>query len=122
MTYLRLTPALRSWRALQEDLDSSLWNRSVPSFRVASEGEDTVVSFDLPGVTPEDVSVTTEDRTVTVSGKRAPERGGDFSRALEFPVTLDLAKAEASLKHGVLTIRVPKREEAKPRSITVQSA
>ena len=75
-----------------------------------------------------------QGRTLTVSGKRedAPpsegsfhrrERGaGQFSRSLQLPADLDLTRAEASCKHGILTVRVPKKEESKPRQITIKAA
>ena len=68
-----------------------------------------------------------------MSGKReikTPENGsfhrrerdsGEFSRSLQLPSELDLSRAEASCKHGILTIRLPKKEEAKPRQITVHA-
>jgi HSP20 family protein len=51
------------------------------------------------------------------------ERGrGEFSRSLQLPADLDVARAEAACKHGMLTIRIPKNEEAKPRQISVKAA
>ncbi|MND04646.1 Spore protein SP21 [compost metagenome] len=51
------------------------------------------------------------------------ERGtGQFSRSFQLPADVDLSRAEASYKHGILTVRVPKKEEAKPRQITIKAA
>ena len=51
------------------------------------------------------------------------ERGtGQFSRSFQLPADVDPARAEASYKHGILSVRVPKKEEAKPRQITVKAA
>ena len=51
------------------------------------------------------------------------ERGlGEFSRMVQLPVDLDVTKAQATSKNGIITLRIPKREEAKPRHITVQAA
>jgi HSP20 family protein len=93
-----------------------------------------VVRFEVPGIAPETLAIESRGRSLTISGKReisAPaggsfhrrERtGGEFSRSVQLPEDLDLSQAEATYKHGVLTIRVPKKEETKPRQITVQAA
>ena len=92
------------------------------------------MKLEVPGIAPEQVSIEAQGRTLTVSGKRedAPpsegsfhrrERGaGHFSRSLQMPADLDLTRAEADYKHGILTVRIPKKEEAKPRQITVKAA
>ncbi len=105
-----------------------------PPVNVFSDKSGTVVKLEIPGVSPDDVQIEAEGRTLTVSGKRevpAPpdgsfhrrERGtGQFSRSFQLPADLDLGRAEATYKHGVLTVRVPKKEEAKPRQIAVKAA
>ena len=98
------------------------------------QGEDGyVIRVEVPGVAPDQIQVESQGRTLTISGKRevrAPEGGafhrrerssGEFSRSLQLPDELDLARAEAACTHGVLTIRVPLRQEAKPRQISVQA-
>jgi HSP20 family protein len=94
----------------------------------------TVLRMEVPGVPPEKIQIETHGRTVTVCGKRevkAPENGsfhrrersvGAFSRSVQLPGDLDVSRGEASCKHGILTIRIPKKEEAKPRQIAVQAA
>lgn len=91
-----------------------------------------VVRLEVPGVSPDSLNIQSEGRTLSISGKRenpAPagasahrrERAtGNFSRSVQLPADLDLAKCDATYKHGVLTIQIPKLEEAKPRQITVQ--
>jgi HSP20 family protein len=105
-----------------------------PPVNVFTDRQGTVVKMEVPGVAPENVSIESEGRTLRVSGSReaAPaengsfhrrERGtGQFSRSLQLPADLDLSKAEATCKHGILTIRIPKKEEAKPRQIAVKAA
>ncbi len=105
-----------------------------PAVNVFADKEDYVVRMEVPGVAPEQLNIETHGRTLTVSGTRengAPENGsfhrrergrGQFSRSLQLPADLDVTRAEASCKNGMLTIRVPKREEAKPRQITVKAA
>lgn len=105
-----------------------------PPVNVFSDKDGYVVKLEIPGVSPDDVNIEAEGRTLTVSGKREValppagsfhrrERGaGQFSRSFQLPADLDLGRAEASCKHGVLTVRVPKKEEAKPRQIAVKAA
>jgi HSP20 family protein len=105
-----------------------------PPVNVFADKEGYVLRFELPGIEPDNVAVETRGRTLTVSGKREPnapegaslhrsERGrGSFSRSIELSDELDLGRATATHKNGLLTIRVPKREEAKPRQINVQAA
>jgi HSP20 family protein len=105
-----------------------------PPVNVFADRDGYVVKLEVPGVAPEDVSIEVEGRTLTVSGKREippptegsfhrRERGaGQFSRSFQMPADLDLTRAEASSKHGILTLRIPKREEAKPRQISVKAA
>jgi HSP20 family protein len=105
-----------------------------PAMNVFTEKSGTVLRMEVPGVPPENIQIETHGRTLTVSGKRevkAPENGsfhrrersvGEFSRSVQLPADVDVARAEAGYKHGILTIRVPKKEEAKPRQIAVQAA
>ena len=93
-----------------------------------------VIRAELPGVGPEDVSVTVERRRLTISGERkaeVPENGGyhrrerpwgKFSRSIQLPDDLDVEQAEAKFSNGVMTLRIPKSEAARPRQINVQAA
>ena len=95
---------------------------------------DAVIRAEIPGVKPEQLSVTVERRRLTVSGERtpeAPENGGyhrrerawgKFSRSVELPADLDVDRAEATFRNGVMTLRLPRAEAAKPRHITIQAA
>lgn len=90
-----------------------------------------VAHFEVPGLAPADLSIETRDRTLTVSGKREPREpsegslhrrecwSGEFSRSLQFPEDADTAHAKAECRNGVLTVRVPHREERKARRIEV---
>ena len=96
--------------------------------------EDSVaVHASLPGVKPEDISVTIEDDVLTVAGQTASEeehdddtylvrerRSGSFRRSLRLPDTVDADKAESSYEDGVLTVTLPKSEAKKPKQLTVQ--
>jgi HSP20 family protein len=116
-------------------LDSGLSGRGVfPPVNVFADREGYVVRTEIPGVTPEDVQIESQGRTITISGKRelsAPEHasfhrrereGGEFSRAVQLPADVDFEHADAAYKCGMLTLRIPKKEEAKPHQITVKAA
>lgn len=102
----------------------------------AYEIEDAFVAqLDLPGVRAEDVELSFERNTLTVTGQRipsmrAPEQGelrvflaerssGTFTRSLRFPQYVEGEKIEASFQDGVLTVTVPKAAAAKPRKIAI---
>jgi HSP20 family protein len=105
-----------------------------PPVNVFADKDGYSVKLEVPGVAPEDVTIEAHGRTLTVSGKRENaqpaegsfhrrERGtGEFSRSLQLPPDVDASRAEATCKHGILTVRVPKKEEAKPRHITIKAA
>lgn len=93
---------------------------------------DVVVRASLPGIKPEDVDVTVCGHTLTIKGEskvkeevkeenyiRQERRYGAFSRSVELPPNLQIDKAEATFEQGMLTLKVPKSEEAKPKSIKI---
>ncbi|HGY09790.1 MAG TPA: Hsp20/alpha crystallin family protein [Oceanithermus profundus] len=98
-----------------------------PAVDVLDEGETYRVLLDVPGVKAEDLELQEEGRTITVAGVRhAPEGryvvqarpGGYFRRVLTLPEPVVEGAAEATLKQGVLEIRIPK---AKGRSVPVET-
>jgi HSP20 family protein len=94
-------------------------------------GEDFMIHFDLPGVDPESIDLDVERNVLTVRAERrrpGPEDAerivaerptGAFSRQLFLGDTLDTERISASYEAGVLTLRVPVAEEAKPRRIQI---
>jgi HSP20 family protein len=116
-------------------VDLGLSGRGVfPPVNIFSDANGYAVRLEVPGVSPEHVTIETQGRTLTITGKREvtmPEGGsfhrreresGEFSRSVQLPEDLDLDRAEAAYKYGILTIRIPKQEAAKPRQITVKAA
>jgi HSP20 family protein len=87
----------------------------------------------LPGIQAEDLNIQIVNETVTIQGelRKAENEAGDFlaheipfgkfQRTLSLPDALDSNKAEAELKDGVLLLRVPKAEEARPKTIQIKS-
>jgi HSP20 family protein len=95
------------------------------------DGEQFVVHFDIPGVDPSSIDLDVERNVLTVKAERAPSapEGADyqvaerprgvFSRQLFLGETLDAERIDAHYDAGVLTLRVPIAEQAKPRKITI---
>jgi HSP20 family protein len=94
-------------------------------------GEDFVVEFDLPGVDPASIDLDVEHNVLTVKAQRGPTVGdgvelqvaerprGVFSRQLFLGDSLDVDRIEANYHAGVLTLRIPVAEKAKPRKIQI---
>ena len=111
--------------------DDGRWNIPVD---VAQEGDDIVVRASVPGLKPEDITVTLEDGLLTIEGETASEskvnesdyllrerRVGRFRRSLRLPDTVDAGKAQPSYENGVLTIAVPKQEARKARRLEIKT-
>ena len=100
-----------------------------------TDNHDLVVKAELPDLTREDIEVTVENNTLTIRGERKlpgdvkegqfrrVERAyGSFSRSFTLPNTVDASRVSADYRNGVLTVRLPFREEAKPRTVNVEVA
>jgi HSP20 family protein len=98
------------------------------------QGEEFVVAFDLPGVDPASIDLNVERNVLTVKAERRPTTNGEgvetvvaerpygvFSRQLFLGETLDTDRIEARYDAGVLTLRVPVAEQAKPRKIEISA-
>jgi HSP20 family protein len=107
----------------------------VPPLDIFETEDRFVVKLELPGIDPQDVEVSVEDSTLSIRGERrfyadvdeesfhrVERRFGQFLRALSLPTTADAERIEASFDKGVLTVEVPKVEQAKPKKITVKAA
>jgi HSP20 family protein len=117
----------------QEELARGSW---VPVVDIYSNGQhELVLKAELPDMKQEDIDLTVEDNTLTLRGERKIdgevaeeqfhriERSyGSFVRTFGLPPTVDAGKVSAEYKAGVLTVRLPLREEAKPKQIKVQVA
>jgi HSP20 family protein len=129
----------RDLRTVEEEFDrlaGRAFSRDawVPPLDVRESTDRFEVTLDLPGLEPSEVQVTFEDGMLTVTGKRQfeSEESGDtwhriersfgtFARSVRLPQTADTEKIEATFDKGVLTVSVPKTEQAKPRTIEVQA-
>src|SRR5919201_1568195 len=135
----RMDP-FRDLRTMEDEFDRLMgraFSRDawMPPLDVRESEDRFEVRVDLPGLNPEDVDVTFEDGMLTISGKRQfesedkadtwhrVERGfGTFARSIRLPQTADSERIEASFDKGVLTVSVPKTEQAKPRQIEVRTS
>jgi HSP20 family protein len=95
-----------------------------------------VVKLAAPGLKPDNFEITMQQNMLTIQGRTQQEdekqegaryhvreqRFGEFLRTVQFPSQVDADKIQASLSNGILTIRVPKAEAAKPRRITVKAS
>jgi len=102
---------------------------------VHEEGDDFVISAPAPGVSPDDVEITVRGDTVRIHGERRDQREeggnegqrwlmreqrfGSFERVIQLPSAVKAEAAHAEFKDGVLTVKLPKTEEAKERRIPV---
>ena len=116
----------------QDNVARGGWAPAVDIYE--SECREVVIKAELPEMKREDISVTFENNVLTLKGERKLEqevkrenfqrierRYGSFTRAFTLPPTVDGGQISASYKDGVLTIRLPQREEAKPKQITVNA-
>ncbi|MBP0938379.1 Hsp20/alpha crystallin family protein [Streptomyces goshikiensis] len=114
---------------------SGTWSKpSVMPMDAYREGEEYVIAFDLPGVTPEAIDIDVERNMLTVKAERRPAAKNDtvqmelserplgvFSRQVMLADTLDTERIQADYEAGVLTLRIPIAERAKPRKISIGS-
>jgi len=111
------SPATRTW---------------APAVDIYETDQNVVLKAELPGVDPKDVEIRVEDGTLWLKGERKFESEvkkegyhrfertyGTFARAFPLPSSVNSEKAKAEYSNGVLTLTLPKREEAKPKTIKI---
>ncbi|HAD82985.1 MAG: hypothetical protein A2509_10295 [Candidatus Edwardsbacteria bacterium RIFOXYD12_FULL_50_11] len=107
----------------------SLW---APVMDIEETQDDIIVKAEIPGMTKEDVKIQVTGDIITISGERKREEEnrdktyhriersyGQFQRMITLPGEVQSAKAKASYENGVLTIKLPKSEEVKPKEISI---
>ncbi len=106
----------------------------MPSMEVSEKDDKILVKAELPGVETKDVDVTVQNNVLTITGEKKEEheekhegyfhterRYGSFRRDIQLPSGIDENHVEAACKDGVLTITLPKSEQAKPKKIEVKT-
>ena len=113
----------------EQGLGAGTWTPPVDVYETA---EKLVLQVELPGVDPKDLEVRVEENTLYLKGQRKLENDvkqenyrrnerayGSFARSFPLPSSIDPDKVQAECKNGVLTLTMPKREEAKPKTIKI---
>jgi HSP20 family protein len=121
---------LREEALLREELPLKAW---IPPCDIFETGTELVMKFELPEVQKEDVEVKLEQNVLTLRGERKFEEKtdrenyhrverhyGEFMRSFSVPTYVDAARITAEFKDGVLTVMLPKNEEARPKQINVK--
>jgi HSP20 family protein len=102
-----------------------------PLINVFNDGDDFVVVAELPGVKKEDLDIQVRGDRLRVQGKktiayednasvhRRERAAGEFDRTVTLPEQIDAAKVAAEYRDGVLTLRLPRAESAKPRTVAI---
>ena len=124
------------WGGLESEIDR-LFAASLPALAGAAtetgfpvdlyeDQNHAFVRAELPGVNRDDIQVEMTDGTLTITAARKtpatdgqPERTSSFSRSLTIPAEISADQVSAAYENGILTVTLPKREEAKPKKITV---
>ena len=138
-----LEDSLSSWRPfLTDDVDNfAEWffpntagtdGFSSPNIDLYDDKEDLVVRAEIPGANEKDIDVSLEDGILSIKGERKLENEdnkdsyyriersyGSFSRSFKRPVEVKTGDARARYKNGILEIRIPKEEKAKPKKIEI---
>ncbi len=142
MTLVRRTP-WQDLEALQQRLSDIFGDTSLATSQETGqwapvvdirEVEDALlIQAELPGIDKKDISLEVKDGVLTISGERRYEKEvdeenvhrvervyGKFSRSFSLPRNINADKVEATMENGVLNIRLPKHESAKPKAITIK--
>ena len=144
MAMLTRWDPFRELARVQEEMNRSLGDERLqfragesvgwtPACDIYEDGEEIVVRAELAGVDPGDVELRFENGVLTLKGERKLEKEdrrenyhrlelsyGTFTRAFSMPASIDSEKIHAESKQGVLHIHLPKKAEAKPKSIQVK--
>jgi HSP20 family protein len=138
-------PSLDRWMSLRDDLnslfESPFWSSSgragqlfsgwSPALDLYQNNDNVVALVELPGMRREDMEISLHDGTLTISGERRREISngekterteryiGKFRRSIALPVRVDANKVTATYQDGILTVTLPKAEEARPKQIAV---
>jgi HSP20 family protein len=126
-------------RLFDDDFRPARWLSGGPDgpalpLDVTTDANTLTIEAALPGIKPDDVDITVENGTVTISGKTAEERTadegayvlqeirrGNFSRSVTLPTGLEPDKAQATFENGILRLEIPKAEQVKPRQIKIST-
>ena len=122
----------RLWRGVPVPVEAQVTGKWSIALDAIEEDDKLVLRATLPGVNPDDINVTIEDRVLTIDAKTGEEherkegnylmrerRTGSFHRSLRLPDTVDVDNAAPTYDEGVLTISFPKAESKRAKHLTV---
>lgn len=138
-------PAFDRWSSLRDELNSlfemplwsgfgrqtQLFGAWTPAMDVYQNNDNIVAMIELPGMKKEEIEISLHDGVLTIAGERKLETNdgenaerteritGKFRRSITLPNRVDANKVSASYKDGILTVTLPKAEDAKPKQIQV---
>jgi len=128
---IRRIPRRRFIEEMMQDWDEDYANKLTFPVDVIADNDSFTINALLPGINADDLDIQIVNEIVTISGEIKADReegatyllaerpSGRFHRVITLPTPLNPAKVNAKLENGVLTLEIPKAEEAKPRSIKV---
>jgi HSP20 family protein len=109
-----------------------LYRGVFPALNITENEDNLYLAAELPGIDPKEIDVTATPDSITLRGERkSPSAGkevnyhqrerefGTFRRVIDLPTKIDTDKINASYKHGILTVVLPKTEEVKPKQIEI---
>jgi len=111
---------------------SQLFSGWSPALDLYQNTDDVIALVELPGMRKEDIEISLHNGTLTISGERKSETSdgaaerteryvGKFRRSITLPARVDASKVSATYRDGILTVTLPKAEEAKPKQIQVDA-
>ncbi|ARX89441.1 MULTISPECIES: Hsp20/alpha crystallin family protein [Streptomyces] len=132
---MRTDPFREMDRIAQQLMGPGTWSKpSVMPMDAYREGDEYVVAFDVPGVAADAIDIDVERNMLTVKAERRPTAKADavkmdlserplgaFSRQIVLADTLDTERIQADYEAGVLTLRIPIAERAKPRKVSINT-
>ncbi|HCY87403.1 MAG TPA: heat-shock protein [Desulfobacteraceae bacterium] len=119
-------------KTFDKKAENNQLKKVIPWVDIYENDDEILVHADMPGVKKEDVTVNVDNGTLAISGiRRMPDKGKaawreftdlEYVRKYAVPQSIEIERVEAQLKDGVLLIRLPKSETAKPRTVTIKAA
>ncbi|MGQ3686366.1 MAG: Hsp20/alpha crystallin family protein [Candidatus Loosdrechtia sp.] len=119
----------KGWDLSELGLDTGAW---VP-IDLSETADSVIVKAEVPGIDPKEIDISIQDSILTIKGEKKEEkeekgktfyrierRYGSFSRSIDLPASIDPNKVTAEYKNGVLEITLAKKEEVKPKQISVK--
>ena len=138
-------PSFDRWASLRDEMNrlfdlptmgnparqAQLFSNWTPALDLYQTVDNVVAVVELPGMRKEDINISLHDGMLTIAGERQSSSGegesaerterfsGKFRRSISLPTRVDASKVSATYKDGILTVTLPKAEEAKPKKVDV---